>query len=136
MCQKFIYLILIYLHVILIFLVVYICTLLFFQAVKRSHDAVILISCEHRGLILVQRSLKSRHMRLIGAVLHFTWKYPADNYMFKVNNRNTRTRYEICSKLTIMTPKRRHWRLSSFFIVNFKYISHLVLVFLLLILSS
>ena len=29
---------------------------------------------------------------------------PARNYMFKVSNRNTRTRYEICSKLTIKTP--------------------------------
>ena len=27
--------------------------------------------------------------------------YPAGNYMFKVYNRNTRTRGEICSKLTI-----------------------------------
>ena len=26
------------------------------------------------------------------------------NYMFKVNNRNTRTSCEICSKLTIKTP--------------------------------
>ena len=31
---------------------------------------------------------------------------PTDNYMFKVNNRNTRTRCEICSKLTIKTPER------------------------------
>ena len=30
--------------------------------------------------------------------------YPAGNYMFKVNNRNTRARCEICSKLTIKTP--------------------------------
>ena len=28
-------------------------------------------------------------------------KNPGGNYMFKVNNRNTRTRYEIWSKLTI-----------------------------------
>ena len=28
-------------------------------------------------------------------------------YMFKVNNGNTRTRCEICSKLTIKTPERR-----------------------------
>ena len=28
---------------------------------------------------------------------------PAGNYIFKVNNRNTRTRCEICSKLTIET---------------------------------
>ena len=32
---------------------------------------------------------------------------PAGNYMFKVNNRNTRTWCEICSKLTIKTPERR-----------------------------
>ena len=51
---------------------------------------------------------------------------PVGNYMFKVSNRNTRTRWEICSKLTIKTPKR---------IVNFEHVSHLVLVFLLLTLS-
>ena len=46
--------------------------------------------------------------------------------MFKVNDRNTRTRCEICSKLTIKTPERRHWRHSGVFIVNFEHISHLV----------
>ena len=61
---------------------------------------------------------------------------PVGNYMFKVNSRNTRTRSEICSKLTIKTPERRHWRLSSVFIVNFEHISHLVLVCLLLTLSK
>ena len=30
---------------------------------------------------------------------------PAGNYMFKVNNRNTRTRSEICSKSTIKIPE-------------------------------
>ena len=52
--------------------------------------------------------------------------------LFKVNNRNTRTRSKICSKLTIKIPERRHWRRSGTFIVNFEHISHLVLVFLLL----
>ena len=33
---------------------------------------------------------------------------PAGNCMFKVNNRDTRKRCEICIKLTIMTPERRH----------------------------
>ena len=33
--------------------------------------------------------------------------YPVGNYMIKVNNRNTRTRGEICSKLTIKIPERR-----------------------------
>ena len=30
---------------------------------------------------------------------------PVGNYMFKVSNRNTRTRCEMCSKLTIKTPE-------------------------------
>ena len=51
-------------------------------------------------------------------------------YLLKVNNRNTRTRCQIHSKLTIKTPERCQWRRSGVFIVNFKHISHLVLLFL------
>ena len=44
----------------------------------------------------------------------FSLKYlshlPAGNYMFKVNNRNSRARCEICSKLTIKLPERHYWR--------------------------
>ena len=43
--------------------------------------------------------------------------------MSKVNNRNTRTRCEICSKLTIKIPERRQWRRSGIFVVNFEHIS-------------
>ena len=57
------------------------------------------------------------------------------NYVFKVNNRNTRTMREICSKLTIKIPERCQWRRSGIFIVNFEHISRLVLVFLLLTLN-
>ena len=56
--------------------------------------------------------------------------------MLKVNNRNTRTRREISSKLTIKTPERGHWRRSGVFIFNFEYIPHLVLMFLLLTLAG
>ena len=35
-------------------------------------------------------------------------RYHAKIYLFKVNNRNTRQSCEICSKLTIETPERRH----------------------------
>ena len=35
-------------------------------------------------------------------------------------------------KVNYETPKRRHWRRFSVFIVNFEHISHLVLVYLLL----
>ena len=61
---------------------------------------------------------------------------PVDIYLLKVNNRNTKTRCETCSKLTIKTPERRdERRRSGVFIVNFEHISHLVLVFPLLTLS-
>ena len=53
------------------------------------------------------------------------WVHPAGNYMFHVNNRNTGTRCKIS-----------HWRRFGVFIVNLEHISHLVLVFLLLTLSS
>ena len=56
--------------------------------------------------------------------------------MFKVNIRNTRERYERCSKVTINTPKQGQWCRSGVFIFNFDHISHLVLVFLLLDLSG
>ena len=34
----------------------------------------------------------------------------ANIYLIKVNNKNTRKRCEICSKLTIKTPERNQWR--------------------------
>ena len=34
--------------------------------------------------------------------------YPTNIYLPKANNRNTRNICEICSKLTIKTPERRH----------------------------
>ena len=54
---------------------------------------------------------------------------PVGIYLLKVNKRSSRTRYEICSKLTIKTPD------TGVFIVNFEHISDLVLVFLLLTLN-
>ena len=39
--------------------------------------------------------------------LKVSLNFPAGIYLLKVNNRNARTRCEICSKLTIKTPERR-----------------------------
>ena len=65
---------------------------------------------------------------------------PAGIYLLKVNNGNIRTICEICSKLTIKTPEQRQlprqWHPSGVFIVNFKHISHIVLVFPLLTLNK
>ena len=46
---------------------------------------------------------------------------PAGIYLLKVNNRNTRTRCEICSKLTIKIPERHCVVLVSY-IVNFEHV--------------
>ena len=62
--------------------------------------------------------------------------YAAGKYMFKVNNRNTIARCEICSRLKIRKPERRHCRRSGVFIVNFGHIARLALVFLLSTLHS
>ena len=48
---------------------------------------------------------------------------PAGIYLLKVNNRNTRRRCEIYSKLTIKTPERPHLGCSGVFIINFEHIS-------------
>ena len=42
-----------------------------------------------------------------------------------MNNKSTRNRCQICSKLTIKTSERRHGRRSGVFIINFEHISHL-----------
>ena len=47
---------------------------------------------------------------------------PAGIYLLKVNNRNTGTRCEIYSKLTIKIPEQHHWHRSGIFIVNFEHV--------------
>ena len=64
------------------------------------------------------------------------WNNPANIYLLKVNNRNIKKRYEICSLLTVKTPQRCQWHLSGILIVNFENISHLFLVFILLTLNK
>ena len=83
----------------------------------------LLLSTLSMAIVMVLSSLLSGVFRNLSSI-------PAGNYMFKVNNRNTRTRCKLCSKL-IMKIRRR----SGVFIVNFKHISHLVVVLLLLTLS-
>ena len=55
-------------------------------------------------------------------------RIPAEIYMFKVINANTRTRHEMCLNITTKTPEQRHivafWTYSTFcsgvFIANFE----------------
>ena len=54
--------------------------------------------------------------------------FPVGIHLLRGNNRNTRRRCEICSKLTIKTPERRHWRWTYFTpcsavsIINFEHV--------------
>ena len=60
-------------------------------------------------------------------------------YLFKVNNRNTRTTCEIYSKLSIKIHHNGFLDgilVSGVFIANFEQISHIVLVFALLTLNK
>ena len=61
--------------------------------------------------------------------------YLASICELKVNNKNTRTRREVSSKLTVKTLERRQWRRSRFFTFNFEHVSHRVLVILMLALN-
>ena len=67
---------------------------------------------------------------------HYENMNPAGTYLLKFNDRNIKAKFETCSKLTKTTSKWRQWCHSSVFIVNFEFISHIVLVFLLLTLGK
>ena len=54
-------------------------------------------------------------------LIHFLC--PASNFLFKFNNSNTRKRCEICSKLTIKTPKWRQCPFSCVSIVDFEQVN-------------
>ena len=56
--------------------------------------------------------MHAKHKSLISVVEK---NYPINNCMFKINIKNTRTRCEICSKLTIKTPQ-------LFCIVDFEHV--------------
>ena len=79
-------------------------------------------------LVEAQNQLRLAELNVKGEVknVNILEQVPGGIYLLKVNNRNTRARCEICSKLTIKTLERRHWRRSGVFIVNFEHILHLL----------
>ena len=76
--------------------------------------------------ISVRSLFKTKHNYVISYFMHLYYVppcyFPAGIYLLKVNNRNTRTKCDICSKLTIKIPGRHHLRHSGIFIVNFEHI--------------
>lgn len=67
-------------------------------------------------------------------VNHCLWKtnYATTIYLFEVNNKSTRNRCEIYSKLPTKIPDRRQCYHSGVFIVYLELFSHLFLAFALL----
>ena len=78
--------------------------------------------------ILISRTLYSQstsyilHFRACGNFCSFSASHnllPSKHfYLFQINNRNTGKNCVICSKLTIKTQEKHHWRRSDVFIVN------------------
>ena len=57
------------------------------------------------------------------------WQFnPAGIKLFKINERNPRTKQQICPKLTMQITVRRQWSCSDVFFNNFEHISHLAKV--------
>ena len=59
----------------------------------------------------------------------FIWNYrgPTDNYLFKVNNTNNRTKCKLCSELTIETLEQHHsCRCSSFLVYLILYLIYIL----------
>ena len=52
-------------------------------------------------------SQKTSSIKFLSSIRHYPFSTSTGNWTFKVNSRNTITRCEICSKLTIKTPERR-----------------------------
>ena len=86
----------------------------------------------HAETICLQR-ITTKYVCLI----KYVWvsKSPAGIYLLKVNIRNINTRCEICSQLTIKTPEQRQRCCSGVLSDNFEHVSHLVLLFLFLLLT-
>ena len=60
-------------------------------------------------------------IHMIEQLCKYSFSGPVCIYLLKGYNRNTGRRCEICSKLTIKTPQKRHWR-SSASIVTFEHV--------------
>ena len=95
---------------------------------------IILLLSKYQKQALIVGSNREDGLMVLPTALRKSW-ISNDIYLLKVSNRNTRTKCEICSRLTIKTPERLCWRPSAVFIANFENISHLVLVLPLLTLN-
>ena len=68
----------------------------------------ILLKCKKIFKCFVHDFLEKFYFAINSLKMIHSWKgYPANIYLFKVNNRSTKKKCEIFSKLTTKTPERR-----------------------------
>ena len=82
-----------------------------FNEPLKSYSSLYLATFSMKSISHTFARFETTQAKLIELIFETFYKNlynPAGIYLFKVNNRNTRTRCEICSKLTIKTPERRH----------------------------
>ena len=79
--------------------------------------------------VFIVRCLTVEIYALISIICLMTLFIPS-RHLLKGNNVNTTATCKICSRLTIKSPERRHWRLSGVFIFNFQLIWHYFWYFL------
>ena len=78
------------------------------------YSRLLLVSCSSEILNLFNLKFQKIHIEFLphlDCLDSGIRRFPSGMYLLKVNNRNTRARCEICSKLTIKIPERRHWYL-------------------------
>ena len=99
--------------------IAFLVTLNLYQVTGILHVVYGINWCYKKGGFSIKKAFLHKWLKVWHCwIEHLSW--PAGNYLLKVNKRSTRTRYEICSKLTIKIPE---------------HISNLDLVFLLLTLN-
>ena len=73
----------------------------------------------------LQCYLKETTQEILFAYFETSWTLPPANwYLCKANNINSKLRYEICSKLTIKTPERHWCRSDVFNIIKISQLFH------------
>ena len=122
-CEELSLMVQVFLFLFLIIIIIIIIICLFFNAGLGMSKLVKILSWEI-SFELANETLSVIVGTFFEVIQIASEPIPAGIYLFKVNNRNTKTRCEIFK--TIKTPERRF---------NFKYVSKLVLVFLILTLS-
>ena len=62
--------------------------------------------CQYLERILVSFLVSGKQIFFFFSKYPINFNNPGNIYLFKVDNRDTRKGYEICSKLTVKTPER------------------------------